>query len=163
MLHHKEITKEGAVIGIWKMEESVEELLSFFSEKKSGYSMEISRFQYPKRKQEFLSVRLLLKELTRVENNVCYNSKGAPSLVDNNLKISISHTNGYAAVILHPSACVGLDIEQKRDKIICLKHKFLGQNELENIDGTNELEHLLLHWSAKETMFKMMGETDVRC
>ena len=161
MLYHKEITKEGATIGIWKMEETVEELLSFFSGKQAEYSMEISRFQYPKRKQEFLSVRLLLKELTGVENDIYYNLNGSPSLVGNKLKISISHTNGYAAVILHPSANVGLDIEQKRDKIIRLKHKFLSQNELENIDKENELEHLLLHWSAKETMFKMMGEEDV--
>ncbi len=161
MLHHKEITKEGATIGIWKMEETIEELLSFFSKKQSEYNLEISRFQYPKRKQEFLSVRLLLKELTGVENSIHYDSNGNPSLVDNKFKISISHTNGYASVILHPSANVGLDIEQKRDKILHLKHKFLGQNELENLDTANELEHLLLHWSAKETMFKMMGETDV--
>jgi phosphopantetheinyl transferase len=161
MLNHKEITKEGAIIGIWKMEETTEELLSFFSGKKSEYSAEITRFRYPKRKQEFLSVRLLLKELTGTENRIFYNPDGSPSLVDNNLKISISHTNGYASVILHPSANVGLDIEQKRDKILHLKHKFLGQKELENLDTSCELEHLLLHWSAKETMFKMMGETDV--
>jgi len=161
MLYHKEILENGATIGIWKMEETVEELLSFFSEKQAEYSTEISRFQYPKRKQEFLSVRLLLKELTGIENDVCYNSNRSPSLFDNRFKISISHTNGYAAVILHPSANVGLDIEQKRDKIMRLKHKFLGQNELENLDGENELEHLLLHWSAKETMFKMMGEDEV--
>ena len=161
MLYHKEIFENGATIGIWKIEENVEDLLSFFSEKQSEYKTEISCFQYPKRKLEFLSVRILLKELTGVENSVYYNSNGSPSLVDNNSVISISHTNGYASVILHPSASVGLDIEQKRDKIIRLKHKFLAQDELENIDKENELEHLLLHWSAKETMFKMMGEEDV--
>lgn len=161
MFYHKEILKNGATIGIWKMEENVEDLLSFFSEKQSGYREEISRFQHPKRKLEFLSVRLLLKELTGVENDVYYNSNGSPSLVGGKFKISISHTNGYASVILHPSANVGVDIEQKKDKIVRLKHKFLGWDELENIDKENELEHLLLYWSAKETMFKMMGEEEV--
>ena len=161
MLYHKETTKNGATIGIWKIEENIEDLLSFFSEKQSKYRTEISRFQYPKRKLEFLSVRLLLKELTGFENDIYYNSNGIPSLVGNRFKISVSHTNGYASVIIHPSANVGLDIEQKRDKIVRLKHKFLAQDELENMDKENELEHLLLHWSAKETMFKMMGETDV--
>ena len=161
MLYHKEITRSGATIGIWKIEENVEELLSLFSKKQSEYREEISRFQYSKRKLEFLSVRLLLKELTGFENDIYYNSNGIPSLVGNRFKISVSHTNGYASVIIHPSANVGLDIEQKRDKIVRLKHKFLAQDELENMDKENELEHLLLHWSAKETMFKMMGETDV--
>ena len=161
MLYHKEIFENGATIGIWKMEENVEDLLSFFSEKQSEYRTEISRFQYPKRKLEFLSVRLLLKEFTGSENGIYYNSDGTPSHVDDKFKISISHTNGYASLIMHPSANVGLDIEQKRDKVVRLKHKFLAPEELENIDKENELEHLLLHWSAKETMFKMMGERDV--
>jgi len=161
MLYHKEIFENGATLGIWKIEENVEDLLSLFSEKQSKYREEITRFQYPKRKLEFLSVRLLLKELTGIENDICYDSNSAPSLVGEKFKISISHTTGYASVIIHPSANVGLDIEQKRDKILRLKHKFLAQSELENIDKENELEHLLLHWSAKETMFKMMGETDV--
>jgi len=161
MLYHKEIFENGATIGIWKMEENVEDLLSLFSEKQSEYRAEISRFQYPKRKLEFLSVRLLLKEFTGDENGIHYNSNGIPSHVDGKFKISISHTNGYAALIMHPSANVGLDIEQKRDKIVRLKHKFLAPEELENIDKENELEHLLLHWSAKETMFKMIGEEDV--
>jgi phosphopantetheinyl transferase len=161
VLYYKEIFENGATIGIWKIEENVEDLLSFFSEKQSEYRTEISRFQYPKRKLEFLAVRLLLKEFTGNENGICYNSNRIPSLVDDKFKISISHTDGYASVIMHPSANVGVDIEQKRDKIVRLKHKFLGQDELENIDRENELEHLLLHWSAKETMFKMMGEMDV--
>ena len=161
MLYYKKILENGAIIGIRKIEENVEDLLSLFSGKQSVYREEISRFQYPKRKLEFLSVRLLLKELTGIENDIFYDTNGRPSLVDNMFKISISHTNGYASVIVHPSANVGIDIEQKRDKILHLKHKFLSQNELENIDKGNELEHLLLHWSAKETMYKMMGETEV--
>ncbi len=161
MLYHKEILENGATLGIWKIEENVEELLSFFCKKQSEYRAEISRFQYLKRQLEFLSVRCLLKELTGFENSVCYDCNGNPSLVGSELEISISHTNGYASVIIHPFANVGLDMEQKRDKILRLKHKFLAPQELENIDAKNELEHLLLHWSAKETMFKMMGETDV--
>ena len=161
MLYYKKILENKATIGIWKIEESAEDLLSFFSGKQYVYREEISRFRYPKRELEFLAVRLLLKELTGIETDVCYNTNGRPSFVENKFKISISHTNGYASVIIHPSANVGLDIEQKRDKILHLKHRFLSQDELENIDKENELEHLLLHWSAKETMYKMMGETEV--
>ena len=161
MLYQKKKLANGAALGVWKIEENEEELLTFFEQKRQEYATEIARFGYPARKLEFLSVRLLLKELTGNENSVVYDSNRYPSLVGNEFKISVSHTTGYASVIVHPSVNVGVDIEQKRDKIVRLKHKFLGQDELENIDKENELEHLLLHWSAKETMFKMMGETDV--
>jgi len=161
MLYKKKTFDNGTTIGIWKIEEDEEALLSIFKEKQSEYRSEISRFQSAKRRLEFLSVRCLLKELTKNENAILYDKNGHPSLFDNNLKISISHTNGYAAVILHPHLNVGIDIEQKSDKIVRLKHRFLSVEELENSNREREVEYLLLCWSAKETLYKILNETDV--
>jgi phosphopantetheinyl transferase len=161
MLYQKETFADGTTLGIWKIEEEVGELLDFFNKKRTEYLSEISRFIHDGRKKEFLAARCLLKALTECENNILYDKNGKPSFVDNSLNISISHTNGYVSVITHPSDTVGIDIEQRRGKILRLKNKFLSENELKNLDTGKETEHLLLHWSAKETMFKMMGETDV--
>jgi phosphopantetheinyl transferase len=161
MLYQKEILANGATLGIWKIEEDEDELLDTFDEKQTEYKNELSRFIHSGRRKEFLATRSLLKSLTNSENGIVYNKNGKPSLVDNSLNISISHTSGYVSVITHPFYTVGIDIEQKRDKILRLKNKFLSEKELLNLDNNRELEHLLLHWSAKETMFKMMGETDV--
>ena len=161
MLFRKEIFNDGTILGIWKIEESKDDLLSLFDNCKEGLIAELNRFQNDKRKIEFLATRALIKELLGYENMVCYDENGKPSLVDNLLKISISHTLMYVSVIISPKMAVGVDIEQKRDKILRLSNRFLSKSELNNIDKKRELEHLLLHWSAKETMFKMMGETDV--
>ena len=161
MLYQKKAFDNGATIGIWKMEENEEELLSIFKEKEPEYRAKVYHLHSHKRRLEFLSVRCLLKEFTNSENAVCYDTNGRPSLFDNSFKISISHTNGYASVILHPHINVGIDIEQKNDKILRLKQRFLSIEELENINREREVEHLLLCWSAKETLFKILNEKEV--
>lgn len=161
MLVYKETYNDGCSIALWKMEEDEETLLSFFEEKKLLYREQISRFPYPKRRLEFLTSRLVLKMITGNENGICYDENGKPSLVDNLLKISISHTNGYLVVITHPQREVGIDIELKKEKIFRVKHKYLSPSEIEYTGSENELEHLLLQWSAKETMYKLLNIADV--
>lgn len=161
MLISKENFPDGSVLVLWKMEEDEEQLLSFFEEKKEEYRQHIEQYPYPKRRLEFLTSRCALKAITGSENTICYNKNGRPSLVDNLLKISISHTNGYLALLAHPQRVVGIDIELKKEKIFKVKHKYLSPSELENENEGKEMEHLLLQWSAKEAMFKMMDCRDV--
>jgi phosphopantetheine--protein transferase-like protein len=56
---------------------------------------------------------------------------------------------------------VGIDIEAISPRILKIKEKFLSTNELECIDSTHEINHLLLCWSAKESVYKAMGKEDV--
>lgn len=65
------------------------------------------------------------------------------------------------AVVLSAERTVGIDIEQYRDKILRLAGKFMSDEELESVDSEHEIYHLLLHWSAKESLFKVMGEQDI--
>lgn len=37
----------------------------------------------------------------------------------------------------------------------------MNQEEEEAIDLNHEIEHLLIYWCAKETLFKMIGQEDV--
>ncbi|HOU68840.1 MAG: 4'-phosphopantetheinyl transferase superfamily protein [Paludibacteraceae bacterium] len=161
MLISKETFQDGSILVLWKMEEDEEQLLAHFDEKREEYRCKIEQFPYPKRRLEFLTSRCVLKEITKCENGIYYNENGKPSLVDNLLKISISHTNGYLTLLAHPEKVVGIDVELKKEKIFRVKHKYLSSYELENIDPNKEMEHLLLYWSAKEAIFKMMDIRDI--
>lgn len=161
MLFSKEQFDDGSILALWKMEESEEELLAYFDLRREEYRQYISKFPFKKRRQEFLTSRVVLKLIMDSENGISHNEDGKPAIEGNSMKISISHTCGYLAILLHSDLNVGIDIEQKREKIFRVKNRFLSQEELANTDKANEMDHLLLQWSAKESMFKMMNQRDI--
>ena len=87
--------------GIWKTEESTEELLALLPDPER-YEQQLTRFSSPHRKLEWLSVRVLLYQLLGEEKIIEYAPSGKPRLADSSYFISISHTRGYVAVILSP-------------------------------------------------------------
>ena len=154
MLYHCDRNADGEILSIWKMDEPVEDLLSLFSEKKGLYQSEVERHKSVKRRQEYLSVRALLLDALGHECDVFHDEMGKPSLPEEHLRISISHTKGYAAILLSPVREVGLDIEQFSDKIFHVRDKFLRAEEKQIIDSTDRTQ-LLLCWSAKEAVYKL--------
>ncbi|MCE2615542.1 4'-phosphopantetheinyl transferase family protein [Phocaeicola oris] len=153
--------------GIWKVTESNEELSSFLIHSHFDYTNNRQRIQ------EKLAVRVLLKTLLKdEERKIEYYLSGKPYFSDNKWHISISHTKGYVALALHPTSEIGLDIEQYNDRVRRVSSRFIRPDEestvskaieLEEIipSRSNEIYAMLLHWSAKETIFKIMGEIDV--
>lgn len=129
--------KEGETLwGIWKMEESPEA---------------------DKRTREREAVNALLTELCGENKVILHQENGKPYLEDASFHISISHTKGYAAVVLHPSREVGIDIEQYGITVHKVREKFLQSVELAEAE-TDNMYQLLLYWSAKETVYKAMGQ-----
>ena len=160
MLFKKNILSNNTLFAIWKIEESVDEL----SKQLNKEFLLDSRYKSLKnetRKQEYLCTRLLIKNLLGEEKTIIYNEAGKPSLADNSYQLSISHTSAYVAVILHPTQAVGIDIEKRSERVLKLKEKFMSPTELEAIDKKQETLHTLLHWSAKETLFKILPETEI--
>lgn len=152
--------KGELVVGIWKVEETIEELcarLDHFS----LYEDDFMKLKADKRKQEWLAVRVLLKELLKEEKKIIYHSSGKPSLEDGSAKVSFSHTVGYVAVAIHPTQEVGIDIEQYATRVQRLASRFVRPDEQTSVESGDEVYVLLLHWSAKETMFKLMNQADV--
>ena len=83
-------------------------------------------------------------------------------MADGSFSISISHTKGYVAVLLgEPKKEVGIDIEYYSGRVRKVAHKFMRADEQESLFRGTETWSLLLHWSAKETMFKCMNAFDV--
>jgi len=147
-------------VAVWKVDETVEQLRSMFHQF-SVYEEGYARFSAEKRKQEWLAVRVLLKEMLGEEKNIAYLPSGKPYLEDGSMHVSFSHTHGYVAVALHPFAEVGVDIEQYGTRVLRVASRFIREDEKVSIASGDEIVGLLLHWSAKETMFKLMDDEAV--
>ena len=152
--------KGNLVVGVWKVDETIGQLRSMFHQF-SIYEEGLARFSSERRKQEWLAVRVLLKELCGEEKPIAYLPSGKPCLEDGSACISFSHTSGYVAVAIHPSAEVGVDIEQYGIRVQRLASRFVRDDEQVSVASGDEIYALLLHWSAKETMFKLMEEEAV--
>lgn len=155
MLYLKKYITDTTFLGIWKVEESREEMLSALDHHEWVENIQTMRSE--SRVLEVLAARMLLKELSGEEKQVHYKLSGKPYLVDESYHISISHSKKYVGIALNREKPIGLDIEQISDKIKRVESRVIGEDEY--IDRSKELVHLLLHWSAKEAMFKFL-DTD---
>lgn len=153
--------QDDLVVGVWKVVETLEQLRSMFQHF-SFYASDYERFTSDKRKLEWLAVRVLLKELCGEEKEIGYYPSGKPYLVDKSAYISFSHTSGYVAVAISSACEVAVDIEQYGTRVHRVASKFIRPDEEISIQSAeNETYALLVHWSAKETLFKLLGEEGV--
>ena len=153
--------KQGNLtVGVWKVDETVGQLRSMFHQF-SIYEAGLARFTSESRQREWLAVRVLLKELCGEEKKIGYLPSGKPYLEDGSMRVSFSHTKGYVAVAVHPFAEVGVDIEQYGTRVQKVASRFIREDERVSVASGDEIYGLLLHWSAKETMFKLMEEEAV--
>lgn len=156
-------TEGGGVWGIWKVTESFAELRDKLSAA-LPYDKELQTMKSPSRRMEYVAVRVLLKTLLGEEYSILHYPSGKPFLENGSLKISISHTKGYVAVGVHPQREVGIDIEQRTDKVCKVRSRFVREDEMlgEALMSEEErLSLLLLHWSAKETLYKLINSSEV--
>ena len=160
MLIRKKSIDKDCVMGIWKITETRDELLNMLSstnqEKAHHY---LSNIKSNRRTLEWLSSRLLLQLLTNDDKTIEHTDQGQPFLVDNSFQISISHSKDYAVVLLHKYKKVGVDIENYSQRILKVEKRFISETEY--IDPNQRTLHLILHWCAKETLYKLMNSTEI--
>lgn len=157
---YKEIGDTKFKLGIWKLTETLEELLALLPDSGRMYAEELNSFKAESRKLEWLAVRVLLYTLTGEICPIHYHKSGKPYFVDSTTQLSISHTKEYVAVIVSENHEVGIDIERVGDRVHRVAHKFMREEEL-LLDSSQRTKGLLLIWSAKETIFKCMNEEAV--
>lgn len=157
MLIYKEKNSD-CTWGVWEMEESPELLLSQLNNKQDLISFS-ETVTSPARTLERIAVRVLLKVLLGEEKTIDYHPNGKPYFKDQSINISISHTKKYVAIILSQSSLLGIDIEYISDRVKRIRPRFISESEY--IDPENEVLHLLLHWSGKETMYKALSKEKV--
>jgi len=146
-------------LGIWKMDEEEELLL-----KQSGSKVRPSHVNQVRR-MEYLAVRAMASEMGIQGLDIAYRPSGKPYVLNSNLSISISHTKNYVAVMLSPNELIGVDLEYRSDRILKIRHKFMHpdeENRLKQVSNPmSETVALLLHWCAKEALFKAVPEEGV--
>ncbi len=155
--------KEGGICqwAIWKVDETIEQLLSMLPHS-DIYRSEANRFASPSRRLEWVTVRVLLYVLLGEEKDIRHRTDGKPYFSDHSHSLSISHTRGYVAIIVgRPSKEVGIDIEQYGERVCKVASKFMRPDERAGVYKGTDTWGLLLHWSAKETMFKCLNAEEV--
>ena len=70
--------------------------------------------------------------------------------------VSISHTRGYAALLLSTRHKVAIDIEFISNRVERVASKFIRNDEV-----ADSLYAKLIHWSAKETIYKLFANENL--
>jgi phosphopantetheinyl transferase len=139
---------------IWELNEELPELHKLLSN--TEISAYVERFRTTKRRKEFLCSRILLNRIFKEQLSVSYDKSGKPFIENSDWKISITHSAHFVAVA-RSKKNIGIDIEQISEKLNRTKHKYASETELLNIDTNQNLFHLALYWSAKESVYKWVG------
>lgn len=151
----------GVSIGLWKIEEDE----FFFLERVKLYENEwirLGEIVHPQKRLEWLSSRLCLKELLKIANTSRVESlntqSGKPYLSNNAHNISYTHSARYSAAIASKPLEVGIDIEDfSRKRNPRTRFLFMNEPELSFYEQNPDPALFLLIWSAKETLYKIMG------
>lgn len=147
----KILTPQNATIGIWQITETIADLQPLVN-------LPHPTFPSQRRLKEWLAVRALLGTLLATRDfEIDYDPKGKPFFKKRTLQVSITHSRAQAAVILHPTKTVGIDIEPLRAKIDKVKHKFLSNQELAALPQ-GDIKGYITYWCAKEALYKWYGK-----
>ncbi len=156
---YKTINKESN-IGIWKISETVEEL-ELLIDLNSNDKIKFDQFLTSKRKKEWLATRILIQELLANKAiHIIYDKHQKPVL-SNSYYVSISHTNGFVAVIINDKKEVGIDIQVEKKNIEKGAYSFMNELEIEQLGVENKLQKTHLYWCAKEALYKYIGDSSL--
>ena len=159
-LYLKKELENEAVIGVWQITETEEELKEL-SSTPSDEMEEISFIRSESLRKQRLAVRALLNTLFDEKVYLSHHDNGKPYLENNPVNISITHTEKYVAVILHEEENVGIDIESLDRDFSVVEKKALSEDEIEDLEDEKRNEQLAIYWCAKEAIFKLLSRYNV--
>lgn len=172
-LYLRKDLKGGGTIAVWKITESEKELLDILArdeEDRDEELEEIALYKSEQARRERLSVLALVQTLFEEPVHIGHHENGAPYIENDSTRISITHTNRFAAVIIHPSEEVGIDIESIKRDFTAVEKRALSPEERDDLmdkeeDDPEKMEErntqLAIYWCAKEALYKRMGRNNV--
>ena len=172
-LYLRKELKGGGTIAVWEITESEKELLDILAideEDRDEELEEISLYKSEQARRERLSVLALVQTLFEEPVHIGHHENGAPYIENDSTRISITHTNRFAAVIIHPSEEVGIDIESIKRDFTAVEKRALSDEERDDLldkeeDNPEKMEErntqLAIYWCAKEALYKRMGRNNV--
>ena len=156
----KHFLDENSVIGVWRIEEDIDTLLSLVVLDNEDRKM-LKSYSSTSRKLEFLSVRALLAELLGKEAKIVKNKNNKPFLKDGSRFISISHSHKLTAILMSTNEKVGIDLEYMSSNIAAIALKFMNRKEKVTSDQNARRYHLYIHWCAKEALYKICDKEGI--
>lgn len=172
-LYLRKDLKGGGTIAVWEITETEKELLDIMAkdeEDRDEELEEISLYKSEQARRERLSVLALVQTLFEEPVHIGHHENGAPYIENDSTRISITHTNRFSAVIIHPSEEVGIDIESIKRDFTAVEKRALSDDEREDLVDKNENDpeqmeerntQLAIYWCAKEALYKRMGRNNV--
>lgn len=121
---------------------------------------ELAKYLIEKRKLQWYASRYALKKLLN-RNDIIYLNKdayGKPFIENSSMHISLSHTQHMVVAMSNNTYEIGVDVEQIKEKVKRIAHKFTTDIETALIDPKTEMESLITIWSAKESIYKMYSQ-----
>ena len=141
-------TSSGEV-GLWKIDGTEEnQFINIY-----GREPEELIVMHRKTSEQRIASRVLLSEMMKQPINLEKDEHGKPHLPDDKRMVSISHTAGFASVMIGNQAAV--DVQEFRPKIVKMADRFLDANER---NMAPDVERTTLLWAAKETIYKLNGK-----
>lgn len=148
-------------LGLWKMDgtDSSSGILSDNPSLRSAVLSCASR----KRRAEIVAVHSLLHAMTSDRSLfIGHTPVGSPFITGSDMRVSVSHTDGCAALMLSHKKNVAVDIEYVSDRVERIAGRFMRDDET----ATCTLSRLI-HWCVKETVYKYfsgqnLGYHDIR-
>lgn len=140
-------------LGIWRMTEDEASLLAdnpwleSLSDCYGGLKSDT-------RRRERLTTLILIMELTGQILPLSHNDADKPLL--EGWHVGVSHTRGWASVVVSAENEVSVDIEYVSNRVEKVASRFIRSDE-----QSGSLGEMLLNWSAKETCYKYYSELDL--
>jgi 4'-phosphopantetheinyl transferase len=156
----KQHIKDDCILGIWEVTEDYNYLISKLSLLPDELQT-LKSFQNPLRSLEWMSVRVLLNEISGKSLSVYYNGNRKPFVRGNSFNISISHSKDFTSVLISKNRKVGIDLEYMSHRISNIESKFINENEVITSNKSRKKYHLYIHWCAKEALYKICDKQDI--
>lgn len=157
-LFYKKSLSSQVQLGVWKITESDEELISKLTLNDDELA-HLQTIKHSKRFKHWLASRVLIKQLLQTNKFIEfeYDKNGKPNLVNVEGHVSISHAADVAAIALSRTKNIGIDIEKMQEKIVRIAPKFMLAKEIEASAGEDQILEMYIHWCVREAVYKCYG------
>jgi 4'-phosphopantetheinyl transferase len=107
--------------------------------------------------------RLISEELQRPPEQLGWQraEHGKPYLADSTCSFNLSHSEGYAGLVIGHSGPLGLDLEDRRRRVEFLRlgQRFFAPPEALQLSQSQHPRHFFFEiWTAKEAYIKALGD-----
>ena len=155
-IFHKKILNTN--IYVWKMTSSYEDQIKN-PLLKSAELISAKELKNEKRKKEFISSRIALKNIFNKDLDLKHHKSGKPFIKETK-HLSISHSSNFLALAFGDEN-IGIDIEKPQNRLVKLMPKVLSEIEFIEFKKEPSMDLACKVWGAKEAILKYVGDKNL--